>query len=134
MTETATMTAAAAKALTSNRTGRAMYSASLVTSELFGEHVELRGPRGAVYRSCRNVNDGLHRFVERPVASYVFAVVNGVIMLPSETPAALERSSANAHRDALVEKFRAAGYLAPMRTAAAIMRNARRLAQNAGVQ
>lgn len=83
----APITEAAARALLSNRTGQPMYTASIGTGR-FGEYIELSGPRGASYRSARNIHDGLHRFTERQAKSYVFAIVNGVICLPRERVAA----------------------------------------------
>jgi hypothetical protein len=79
----APITEAAAKSLTRVSTGLPMYFASLGSS-VFGECIELRGPRDAVYRSIRSIHDGLHRFTERPAKSYVLAVVDGVICLPRE--------------------------------------------------
>ena len=80
---TAPLTDAAAHSLTRVSTGEPMYTASL-GHDRFGEHILLTGPRGATYRSIRNIHDGLHRFTERPVKSYVFAIIDGVVCLPRE--------------------------------------------------
>lgn len=79
----ANLTPAAAHSLTSRRTGKAKYTAT-VGHGILGEYIELHGPRGAVYRSLCNIHDKLHRFAERPVDGYVFAMRDGVVSLPRE--------------------------------------------------
>lgn len=118
--QTAKMTDAVTRLLTSNRTGKVMYTAS-IGHGLLGEYIGLHGPRGAVYRSLCNVNDGLHRFTERTLRGYVFAIVNGVVCTAREANPATNRV------DVLIERFTAAGYQRPLGTVGAILSNLKRL-------
>lgn len=73
------------------RTGKVRY-----TLTFKGENIVLTGTRGAAYLSIINVKDGMHRFIDAPVAKLTIgALADGTLALGFEV-AAERRAAATA--------------------------------------